>query len=308
MTGFQTLEASMARPVDVLILSHRDDPSFDVATSTIKLLFTYWREMGLTVAVERGASYFARPHAALAVNHVTHTVTPPAYRRYLSRFPAVINGRLTDISKTKYSRDLLTQTDGYAGPVIIKTDLNSGGYSEHYLPSRNRLAGYLRPVLNRLGVREYPDPDAPLGGTVYLSPHAYPVYEHASLVPAGAWSNPNLVVQKFQPEMEGPGLYRLRCWYVLGDRGFHVVTVARNPVVRGTDIVKRWVTLEATPPELEAVRRAMHVDYGRIDYVMAEGKPVVYDINRTPTSSPAAAGEYASEWRDLAQGILDFLT
>jgi hypothetical protein len=143
--------------------------------------------------------------------------------------------------------------------------------------------------------------------TAYLRPADYPIYAHPSLVPVGAWSNPHLVVQKFQPERDGEGLYRLRCWHIFGDRGFHVVASAKVPVVKAADICKRSVTTDATPPELEAVREAMRVDFGRIDYGMVDGKPVIYDINRTPTSSPQAIAQYAAQWSDLAQGIETFL-
>lgn len=294
----------MPRPLDILILTHRDDEALDKSSLSIKILARHWREMGLTVDVEQGLARVAGARAAVAVNHVTHTVTPPAYLEYLRRFPAVINGGLTDISKSKYSPDLLGSPEAYDGPVILKTNLNCGGYSEKEAPGRRGVWRYLRPVLRRFRQRGRRTVWSKI---TYLEPDKYPVYERPCLVPAEAWTNPNLVVQKFRPEKDSSGLYRLRCWYVLGDRGFHVITLSERPVVRGKDIIRRWVTDEATPPELTAMRRAMRMDYGRIDYVMQDGKPVIYDINRTPTSSPGAVTAYAPQWRDLAQGVLGFL-
>lgn len=294
----------MPRSLDILILMHRDDVTFVNSSFTIKILVKHWRHMGLTVGIEQGPPRFAELRAPVAVNHVARTVTPPAYIDYLRRFAAVINGGLTDISKSKYSPDLLSSPEGYDGPVILKTNLNCGGQSEKRSSDLRGIWRYLRPVLRRL---RQPERRMSWSTIAYIEPDKYPVYERPSLVPAEAWTNPNLVVQKFRPERDSAGLYRLRCWYVLGDRGFNVITLAERPVVRGKDIIKRWVTDEPTPTELTALRKAMCMDYGRIDYVMLDGKPVIYDINRTPTSSLGAVTAYASQWRELAEGVVSFL-
>jgi hypothetical protein len=289
---------------DVVILLHRHDLDFDRGNWTIGMLAPVWREMGLAVAVEQGAAWFGGARAPLAVNHVSHTVTPPFYRWYLRRFPSVINGRLTDISKSNYC-DLLPPGTAYDGAVIVKTNLNYGGSNEKHSLQRRPIVRRLRAVPDR--IRRYVGKPPPFWrGAVYLKPAQYPIYVHPSLVPPEAWSNANLVIQKFQPERDDENLYRLRCWYVFGDRGFHVVLTSNQPVVKGEDIIARSVTTEPTPPELEAVRRAMRVDFGRIDYAIVDGKPVVYDINRTPTSSPQASAAYAAQWRDLALGIESF--
>jgi hypothetical protein len=256
--------------------------------------------MGLRVSFTKGPSRFRNIDAAVAINHVDLTVTPAPYLAYLKRFPIVINGGLVDVSKSKYCSGILSSNDDHDGPVIIKSNLNSGGYSEHELSQRGwrgTRSRYLR-LFRRLrsgSTREsfYPD-------------NAYPIFSHPSLVPAELWSNPNLIAQRFEPELDSRGLYRLRCWYLFGDRGFHVMIVAKEPIVRD-NVVDRWVTNDETPPELDALRNEMRVDYGRFDYVIVNGKPVVFDINRTPWSSAAAIAQYVSQWRDLAQGIEAFL-
>ncbi len=288
--------------VDILIVRHRYDRLIEATTHTIKLLAEHWRQMGLTVGVQQGPSRFGRTNAALAINHVSLTVTPAPYLNYLARFPIVANRELSDTSKSKYCRGLLACGSDYEGPVIVKTELNFGGYAECKLQKREQRDGvrrYLRYLLQPLQVQP---PEA-----TFSDPYAYPIYDHPSLVPVEVWSTPHLVVQKFQPERDSTGRYRLRCWYVFGDRGFHVVTVANEPIVKGRNMVERRVITDATPPELEALRKQLHVDFGRFDYVMIDGSPVVFDINRTPISSTSGALQYAPQWRDLAEGVKAFL-
>ena len=293
--------------VDILIVAHSHDEPLQDSKYTIAILVGLWRQMGFTVDVEPGSSRFPATKAAVAINHVNLTITPARYLNYLRRFPTVINGGLTDISKSKYCRHLLSSEHDHDGPVIVKTNLNFGGIIEDKLRRRQENSG-LAPELRSLpqwleGGTSSPDPAA-------IDPHTYPtypIYDHPSLVPVEVWRNPYFVVQPFQPELERGGLHRLRSWYVFGDRGFHVTTVAKEPIVKGCNIIDRWVTNIITPPEMEALRREMHVDYGRFDYVMVGGKPVVYDINRTPTSSPGAVVQYASQWCHLAEGIATFL-
>lgn len=204
------------------------------------------------------------PRGQLLPNHVNLTVTPPAYLRCLRRFPRVINAGFTDTAKSKYCHNLLRGHDGYDGPVIVKTDLNFGGRPEQNL-HRRREQAWPRRLLRLFG--------RPVAASGELDPYAYPIYDSPSLVPFEVWSDPSLVVQKFQPEKDEISLYRLRSWYVLGDHGFHVVTSGREPIVKDRNTLNRQVADIATPPDMEALRRALHVDYGRFDYGLVEGKP-----------------------------------
>jgi hypothetical protein len=295
----------MANPhADVVICTHRHDPDLERENWSIKALMPIWREMGLRVEVQRGPARLTRSRASVAVNHVSLTVTPPSYLRYLRRFPTVINGALTDISKSRYC-EVLSPAAGYEGAVLVKTNLNYGGGGELHSLRQRRMARGLERWRTRFR-KLVAGPRSFWSDAVYLNSHDYPIFAHPSLVPADAWSNPNLVIQKFQPEMDRAGLYRLRWWYVLGDRGFHALVTANQPVVKGTNIVSRQVTSYATPPALERLRKAMRMDYGRVDYVMIDDEPVVFDINRTPISSPDTVRAYAAQWRDLAQGIRAF--
>lgn len=294
--------------VDILVLTHEQDRATADSSATINILANLWRQRGLTVSFQTGLSRSARMEAAVAINHVDLTVTPRRYATFLARFPKTINGGLTDISKTRYCRDLLRSADAHDGPVIVKTNLNYGGIKEHRVlqRKRRRRQRYLGP-LSHLWGDESDEITPPWHRVSRLEPAAYPIYDHASLVPTGVWRNRNLIVQRFLPERDDRGLYLLRSWYLLGDRGFHVVTVANEPIVKGSNIIERRVVEMDTPAELATLRKAMRVDYGRFDYAMVDGKPVVYDINRTPTSSAAAVAHYVPQWSQLAEGIKAFL-
>ena len=297
--------------LDILILAHRHDRLIEASKDreqgftkkhasaqryTISILAEIWHQRGLNVGIKRGPSRFSTAQAVAAINHVNLTVTPVPYLNYLRRFSSVVNGGFIDTSKSKYCRDLLSYGDNYDGPVIVKTDLNFGGKPERKLQRRAWPFRYLR-LLGWSKAAASPD----------LDPYAYPIYDHASHVPIEVWRNPRLVIQKFQPERDNAGLYRLRSWYVCGDRGFHVATVAKEPIVKGLNTICRQVVDIVTPPEMETLRHEMCVDYGRFDYVLISGKPVVYDINRTPAITAASEAQYASQWRDLAEGIATFL-
>ena len=299
---------------DILVLAHRNDWFFDAPLGsergfnerdaseqryTICVLADIWRQLGLNIRVKRGASRFSTALVRVAINHVSLTLTPPLYLNYLRRFPIVVNRDFTDTSKSKYCCRLLSSQDRYDGPVIVKTDLNFGGKIERKLQKQKQRSFPFR----YLSLFRRPMADA----STHMDPHAYPIFDHPSGVPDEVWGNPYLIVQKFLPERDDAGLYRLRSWYVFGNRGFHVLAVGKEPIVKGQNMVRRDVIDIKTPPEMELLRKQMRVDYGRFDYALIDGKPVVYDINRTPTITAASEAQYNSQLRDLAKGIVPFL-
>jgi hypothetical protein len=77
-------------------------------------------------------------------------------------------------------------------------------------------------------------------------------------------------------------------------------------VVKAADAIDR--TLVEVPDEIRAWRRKLGFDYGKLDFVIHEDKPVLIDANRTPTlprGNVAAAIREGLE--ELAQGITAFL-
>lgn len=281
---------------DVLILAHTLDSITPRGNYTVNLLARLFVEAGLKVGYQIGLAN--RPDARLIINHVDLTVTPPDYVHFLQSYPVVLNGSLTDISKhIVCDGTLVSFGDGYRGPVIVKTQLNCGGLQE----SRKSLLP--KPPELRPGVDEiYTWRTLPT-----IDPQDYPVLASPDPITADVWANPHLVVQRLVTEQDKEGRYRLRSWYVLGDRGFHVITMSHHPVVRGRNIIDRKVVELELPPRLKTLRNEMKVDFGRFDYVLANGDAVVFDINRTPTSTPGAVERYQSQWRQMALGIKRYL-
>jgi hypothetical protein len=66
----------------------------------------------------------------------------------------------------------------------------------------------------------------------------------------------------------------------------------------------RFDYLEEVPAELLQIRKAWQVDFGKFDYVLHDGKPVLLDINKTPTISGSRASPRV---RRLAMAIEEFL-
>ena len=125
-------------------------------------------------------------------------------------------------------------------------------------------------------------------------------------MPDDVWKNRNLVVEKFLPEQDVYGNYHLRAWSFLGGKSLNVLTTASVPVIKGPVIFRREILDEDVPKELISIRERLGFDYGRFDYSMVNGEPVLYDVNRTPTTSPKALEAYSHQIKDMAKGICSF--
>jgi len=133
-------------------------------------------------------------HARRSLGH------PGSLREASERYPVVLNGGTIDIRKRHVSRNLVRPNDGWLGPVVIKTDLNSGGTPEVRLTK-----------MMRKGVEAIDLPPGGISGE-------YRIVDTPSEVPASIWENPGFVVERFLPERDERG-YWLRIWMFLGDRG-----------------------------------------------------------------------------------------
>lgn len=250
----------------------------------LQRLFPHWIEAGHVVVVHVGPS--EPPPADVAVLHVDLTVIPPEYERWLSMYPIVVNGATLDIGKRRVSRHLVRRGDGYEGPVIIKTNANSGALPEAQW--------------ERLASEASGRPPRP----VRHIPGRYPVLDSPSRVPFSVWDDEGLVVERFLPERDGDG-YVLRVYTFLGDYERCSRVTHPSPIVKGAGSTKR--VLVPVPPEIRAERRRLGFDYGKLDFVLHEGAAVLFDANRTPTMPGGDLGEAVSaEDRALAAGIESF--
>jgi hypothetical protein len=241
-----------------------------------------WRAAGHTVHRHFGSG--EPPKGDLAFVNIDLTVIPPAYRALLSRFPRVVNGAVLDVSKRRYSLDLLDRYADWIGPVILKTDTNYGGRPE----------GALRAIAKERGL----DCDVPDGPVV----DGYPVYQSLREVPPEVWGVPGLVVERFLPEREGPD-YCVRVWTFFGDRERSVRWIAPDPIVKASNMTRREEV--EVPEAIRAWRSRLGFDFGKFDYVRHGERWVLLDVNRTPTYPRAAAGQNPLD--ALSEGIAQYL-
>ena len=248
-----------------LLLDERD-PYPDGRSHLVWFIAEAWRKQDIEVSVRKGLAG-GPPGRGLLLPHLDRTIVPDAYRAFIDAAPNALNAGLNDISKRRFSRNLLTRGDTYAGPVIVKTDANCGGRPEFAASS------FARRVLARLGN---------LGGLAHLrslESDRYPVFDSIDRVPRGAWKNPRLVVEKYIPERDGP-YYCIRVCFFLGSVEYNRRLYARTRVVKGGSVVK---TERAEVPEaLRRMRKRLGLDYGKLDYVVHDGRVHLLDVNRTP--------------------------
>ena len=118
----------------VAILSHRHDP-YDKRLYWLKPIAASWQQEGIKTTLVRGPADFTP--ADVAILHVNLTKTPKSWLDLARRYPKVINGGVTDISKRAISPLLLSRDDRYEGAVIVKTDNNANGFPEVKIASRH---------------------------------------------------------------------------------------------------------------------------------------------------------------------------
>jgi len=272
-----------AKMATILILAHELD-GFHARHYLVEGLFALWQAAGHQVVLHEGLARL--PPADVVVNHVDLTVVPREYVQVLRRYPSVVNGRCVDISKRAVSGHLVRQGDPWRGPVIVKTNLNCGGLGESLHAQRLAARGE--------------DP----GPAVVVMQGRYPIFASSTGIPGPMWSDRNLVMEKFLPEQDERGFY-VRTWVFFGDRERCNRVLGRDPVVKAADVIERVPV--PVPDEIRAARARLGVDYGKIDFVLHEGKPVLYDVNRTPTVPPNLSEALAAGMAELAPGIDAFV-
>jgi hypothetical protein len=236
------------------------------------------------------------PAADLAILHVDLTQVPSSYLELARKYPATINMHASDISKRHVSGALVKKGDAYGGQVIVKTDANCGGHPE------------LKHALRR---GEVSGPPGRQSWEARRALQNYPLFGTPEAVPAGVWSNPNLVVEHFTPERNEDGEFVVRMWVFLGSRSIHYCCISDEPVIKSGNTMRReLLTHLPVPHELQKRRSELGIDYGKFDYVLVEGKAVLIDANKTPgfPRSRSKSPEQDARIKHLSEGLLDFLS
>lgn len=245
----------------------------------VSQLARHWREDGFQVR------YLKDPASPIAGDllfiHIDLSVVPEPYLALAQAYPVSINATVKDIRKSVISRQLVGPDDSWDGPVIVKTDLNYSGFPER------RYAG------------------AALAGSlsVVKSPGDYPVFQQLRDVPARHFDNPELVVERFLPEMID-GRYCIRSYNFFGDREDTFLLYGEQPVVKLGNITRIENTV--AHPEIRDMRHALGFDYGKFDYVVHDGHAILLDANKTPGPLPVKDAATAAMLRRRAQGVHAF--
>lgn len=283
-----------ARPV-IAILNHeiaRDAPQ----NHLIKLIQLDWVEAGFEVKEVFGASRFEP--ADLAVLHVDLSVVPPEYLELAGRYPRTINGNMRDIRKRSYSANQVAPTDDYQGSVIVKTSLNYAGRPEEHA---RWMARRKNPFL-RLSSRLFPEKK-----TRYPIPMRtkadYRIYASVKDVPPEVFASEELIVEKFLPERAGD-LFCLREWYFLGGSELARCEVSDSPIFTSGEEAPEKA--ESPPQEIRDIRRRLGIDYGKIDYAICEGRPVLFDVNKTTGFHNPNSPKTREYSKVLSEGIYDY--
>ncbi|MDY6839567.1 MAG: hypothetical protein SWH78_16500 [Thermodesulfobacteriota bacterium] len=259
-----------------------------------------WKDWGIDVQLLRGANDSI--DADLVIPQIDLSVRPRAYRFLQDSKGVVLNRNVLDIRKTSFSRNLVSMQDEYDGPVIVKTNANSGGAPENLVfralpPIRRKifLARRLLIQFVRTGSIDR------LAYVRTLNSNKYPVYPSKREVPRGVFKNPNLVIEKFLPEKNGD-FYYSRSYVFLGNEGVAVRIKSECPVVKNTVLPDlEFVPIDET---MVAAREALGFDYGKFDYVVHNGEPVLLDINATPYLGTSYSPEVKQRIvAQLAKGI-----
>ncbi len=256
----------------IVIIFHEQQRHQSVDWWLISKMAELWREDGLEVRNVFGVDEFVP--ADLAILHIDLSVVPEEYLELASRYPITLNGRVRDIRKSSFSKNLLDQHNDYDGKVIVKTDLNYAGVSERVLlPSRRQRLWFrfLRRVAKRFPVGRWLYPLA------IEQPTDYHIFDSLMDVPRACFDDPRTVVERFLPEQD-VDYYFVRCYLFLGNRSTCFRLASKNPIVNHMT----YCGMEKVEPHPDIVRlrKEMGFDYGQFDYVVRGGEAILFDINK----------------------------
>lgn len=282
----------MTAPPSLVILTHAlQGPARGYFVEHLAAL---WRQGGWRVTLHQGLSPPPPPADAILL-HVDLTRMPADYLAATEGYPLRLNATTPDIGKRTVSGNLVSRADSYDGPVMVKSERNAFGAPER------RLALAQARGLRRWGLalRERLPPR--LGGP--LQAPFYPYYARKAEVPRWVWRRPDLVVERFLPQL-WDGHYTVNQAYCLGPVWVVSTFCAPQRVVKIEQAVKLRPLHDEVPEAVRERRRALGLNYGKIDYVVHEGETQLLDANLTPWLGHSVTSERTREMnRRLAAGL-----
>lgn len=220
--------------------------------------------LGVEIVHLYGTSAF-EPADALLV-HVDQSRVPKSVTRFAERYPRRINAGALDIRKQTFADGLLKRGDTYDAPVIVKSDLNYGGVPEYLGLS------LVERAWAKAGRLVVPGPSIRI-----LTKEDYRIFPRLADVPEGYFGRGN-IVQKMLYERAGEK-FVLREYLFLGNLHYENIEHSDTLIISEDQHIS---CMPFTPhPRLIEMRRKLNLDYGKIDYVMVDGAPFIFDANKT---------------------------
>jgi hypothetical protein len=276
----------------IAILFHENNRKRHLSSYAITFLAEFWRQDGNRVHYLFGTRKFVP--ADILLIHVDLSVVPDEYLEFASRYPIALNRAARDIRKSLISVNLVRAGDSYSGKVIVKTDLNYGGSPERIMRRNPSLWRRLSP---RRFVQDNTD------GSGLKAPFDYRIYASLAGLPPLVFERNDVVVEKFLPEQEG-NFFFVRHYEFLGDCATCTRLAALDPIVKDQTVVR---TEGVEPhPEIVQARERLNFDYGKFDYVVHNGRPVLLDANKTTGADRVSSRELNARRRHRANGIYSY--
>lgn len=274
----------------------------------------FWRKSGHRVIDHVGVDNV--PNADIAVVHIDLTVIPQQYVDLIEELPRVINGQILDVSRRRYSQLLLDKNSRYEGAVIVKTNRNHGGFPEQKaIWRKTRFPGKAWGAIQKLigNKRNFParkaigriakSHDKSWDSIQTISAHRYPIFEDIESVPDGVWTNDNLIVERFLTNRNDE-LYEVRYYEFFGDKEIGGRLTSHDPIVKfGNCISDEEIPV---PDEARQWRKQLAIDFGRLEYLEADGRRYLIDVNKTEGGG-AINDNYQPELEQLASGLNFYL-
>jgi hypothetical protein len=224
----------------------------------------------------------------VALLHVDSTIVAPEYLELGAHYGLALNFGTGDTSKATISRMRVTPCDDWRGPVVVKSNLNYRGLVEKMQNDRAKRAR------------------RPLPHPALRSVGEYRLFDRSDEVPDDIWSDPGLIVERFTPEFDEDGRYVYRTWIFMGRRERCTRFLAPRWMVKASDVVA-YEPMEV-PAQLRAERERLNFDYGKFDFVMHDGVPIVFDVNRTPGLAKRVEALTKAGAHNLAEGLHELVT
>jgi hypothetical protein len=276
-------------PPRIAILWHARQPPDKVREYSIGHLADHWRDDGLDVIDVFGTGRFVP--ADIALVHVDVSVVPERYLRFAQQYPVVLNGALRDIRKGVYSELQLTKDSAYRGRVIVKTQRNHGGKPEKKLAPFDWLRNEATPLHRRRHRRKVREP------------LPYKIYADLHEVPRRYFRDRRWIVERFLPDYDD-GMFYAYNLNVLGSAYTCVRRGNTDPLVCGAETSSEEA--EPHPRAVDMVER-LGIDYGKVDYVVHDGRAYILDVNKTTGALLHPDGAAYAARRARALGIYDYL-